>query len=365
MRGVAAMIVAAFHVREIVWVGLRSYWQTHGWSFAPTAMLGYATFPLVWGAIGVPIFFVISGYCIHRGPALARARGTLTFSSGVFWLRRFFRIYPVLVGALLLTLLCDWISRHYQPLSYKLGDAGAGAFLVNLLSLQGVLGQPYGSNYPLWTLSIEVQFYGLYPLLLSTMMRLGNRTTLAVLAALNVASYVLLERNGYVLFSSYYVSWYLGALVAEAEARGILANRLVARRFRVACYIASFALLCGGNVLFFSSAYWAFQVWAFAFAIFLSAVLRRPARSPGALLRLLRWLGSFSYSINIVHMPICVLICSVVFNSAHQDNILPIFPIFAVIIVCAYLFSLIFEKPALALSQSFGRTRLAAGSAMS
>src|SRR6202790_1080008 len=156
MRGIAALVVAAIHTREITWIGIRSFWQLNGLSVAPNTIIGYLTFPLVWCAIGVPIFFVISGYCIHRSQAFARAReGTFKLSTANFLLRRFFRIYPVLFGALLLTLLCDWLSRHYFPNSFKLGDNGVTAFFVNLFSLQGIVAPPYGSNGALWTLSIE------------------------------------------------------------------------------------------------------------------------------------------------------------------------------------------------------------------
>ncbi|MDE2110382.1 MAG: acyltransferase [Alphaproteobacteria bacterium] len=137
-RGVAAPMVAAFHAREITWIGIREFWKLHGLHAAPDVILGYMTFPLVWGSIGVPVFFVLSGYCIHRSQAFARARvGQFQLSSTNFLARRFLRIYPVLVGALFLTLLCDWACRRYFPNSYKLRDTGAEAFLVNLLSLQG------------------------------------------------------------------------------------------------------------------------------------------------------------------------------------------------------------------------------------
>lgn len=361
-RGIAAVVVAAMHTREIMWVGIREFRNLHGLHAAPDAILGYMTFPLVWGSIGVPIFFVLSGYCIHRTQAFARVRGgTFELSSTNFLLRRFFRIYPVLVGALLLTLLCDWTSSHYFPNNYKLGDTGIGTFLVNLFSLQGVAGRTYGSNLPLWTLSIEVQFYALYPLLLAMIGRLGNMPTLLVLIAINVVSYFALERHGYLLFSSYYVSWYLGVLVAEAEAAGLLSKQLASPRLRAALYGLSLAVLCAGCALFFFSGYIAFQVWAIAFAVFLFAVLRRPMALRGWALRVFRWLGTFSYSIYIVHLPIVVLITSIFFNSVKQVSIAPFVATLIVLVGSAYLFSFIFERPALALSQMLkSKPRLAA-----
>jgi peptidoglycan/LPS O-acetylase OafA/YrhL len=299
---------------------------------------------------------VLSGYCIHRGQAFARVRtGNFQLSSGNFLVRRFFRIYPVIAGALVLTMVCDWASRQYFPNSVKLGDAGLASFLINLFSLQGLAGPPYGSNGPLWTLSVEVHFYVVYPLLLLMMLRLGNVATFLVLSALNVVSYFLLEARGYQVFSSFYISWYLGALVAEGEAARLFAEPLTSARIRVAVYFLALAGLGVGCLLFFRNNYVAFQIWAFAFAAFLFAVLRRPPAAPGWIGRFFRWLGTFSFSLYIIHVPVVVLIHSVTFHSARQAGIATFYLTLAAVIGCAYVFSLIVERPALALSQRYRR----------
>jgi peptidoglycan/LPS O-acetylase OafA/YrhL len=157
-RGLAALLVAAMHTRMITWIGIREFWRLHGLELTPEALLAYATLPLAFGSIGVPIFFVLSGYCIHRPHAARRARlGSFGLSPAEFYARRFFRIYPVLLGALALTFACDTASRGLVPESPLIGDTAVRAFLVNLLSLQGVAGGTYGSNIALWTLAIEVR----------------------------------------------------------------------------------------------------------------------------------------------------------------------------------------------------------------
>jgi peptidoglycan/LPS O-acetylase OafA/YrhL len=359
-RGAAALVVAAMHAREITWIGIRDFWAAHGTHLSPATILGYSTFPLVWGSIGVPIFFVLSGYCIHRGQAMTRARranstGDFGLSSGNFLLRRFFRIYPVIAGALLLTLICDWASRQYFPNSVKLGDTSFATFLVNLFSVQGLAGPTYGSNMPLWTLSIEVQFYVLYPLLLIAMARLGNVPTLVALTVLNVVSYFLFQTRGLLLFSSFYVSWYLGALVAEAEAARVFADRLRSPGIRAGLYAMGLAGLAVGCVLFFRSNFLAFQIWAVAFAVFLFAVLKRPKSRPGAVSRFFGWLGTFSFSLYIIHLPVIVLIHSLAFRSVNQPGLGPFYATLAAVIACAYLFSLVFERPALAMSSRLKR----------
>ncbi|MFP3617228.1 acyltransferase, partial [Paraburkholderia sp. SIMBA_050] len=74
------------------------------------------------------------------------------------------------------------------PVSHKIRDVGLTAFLVNLFSLQGVAGYTYGSNGALWTLSLEVQFYAIYPLLFALRRRIGMPAIVATVALVNVAS---------------------------------------------------------------------------------------------------------------------------------------------------------------------------------
>jgi hypothetical protein len=90
-----------------------------------------------------------------------------------------------------------------------------------------------------------------------------------VLVVANVASYFTLSN---VLFSSYYVSWYLGALIAEGEATGLLSEQLSSLRLRAAFYTVGFAFLCAGCAVFFIFQYIAFQVWAMGFAVYLFSV---------------------------------------------------------------------------------------------
>ncbi len=55
-----------------------------------------AFFPLSFGWMGVPLFFVISGFCIH-----ASALKNNELRVGRFFWRRFWRIYPPYLAALI------------------------------------------------------------------------------------------------------------------------------------------------------------------------------------------------------------------------------------------------------------------------
>ncbi|MFP3520396.1 hypothetical protein SB766_29860, partial [Pseudomonas sp. SIMBA_077] len=82
--------VAYFHCRQVVWVGMQSFHRAYGHALDPSVIVGYLTFPFAWGSAGVPIFFVISGYCIHRNAALKLAANpAYRLDATNFWARRF------------------------------------------------------------------------------------------------------------------------------------------------------------------------------------------------------------------------------------------------------------------------------------
>ena len=312
------------HTREIAWIGAHQFYAENGLRLSLGAIIKFATFPLTFGSIGVPVFFVLSGYCIHRYQAFLAASGKLnSFSPRVFLLRRFFRIYPVLFGALALTFVADMISASCYPPSPKLGNVDFLSFLRNIASLQGLFGATYGSNDALWTLSIEVQFYALYPLLLVVMRRAGLARTLACLTVLNVASYFVLERHGLRAFSSFYVSWFLGVAIAETEANHTLVMFISNARRAAAVKITALALLGAGCGVFFLSQYAAFNVWAIAFALYFGTRIAIGSTFKTLFARAMAKVGEYSYSLYIVHLPIVVMLLSLVYRSARQSSLWP------------------------------------------
>ncbi|WP_321842382.1 acyltransferase family protein [Paraburkholderia bannensis] len=340
LRGFAALLVAYFHCRQVTWIGMGAFHQMHESLASPGTIAAWLTFPIAWGSAGVPIFFVISGYCIHRsGAARLLANPDYRLDAGQFWLRRLVRIYPVLLAALALTFVADSISLTMTPVSHKILDIGPQAFLVNLFSLQGVAGKTYGSNGALWTLSLEVQFYLLYPLLFAVRRRVGFNAVLAGVAAINVVSALTLAPHDIVFFTSYWFSWMLGAWIAEARLRG-------SEGFRFA-YVAAAAFAVAGCVAFHFGQYGAFQLWACAFACYLVKALSRPLATGGVLLPVFSKLGEFSYSLYLIHLPLFVLLGSLLFRSELQTSIWASFGFTLAVLPVAWVFYRLFERPAL------------------
>jgi peptidoglycan/LPS O-acetylase OafA/YrhL len=351
MRGFAALLVAYFHCRQVEWVGMQAFHQSAGHSFSLSTIAAYLTFPIAWGSAGVPIFFVISGYCIHRGGALRLAKNPgYRLDAGNFWIRRFARIYPVLLAALVLTFALDWVSLQFPPVNHKIREIGLQAFLVNLLSLQGVAGKTYGSNGALWTLSLEVQFYAIYPLLFALRRRLGMTSVLAIVAAINVVSAYVLERHDIQFFTSYWFSWMLGAWIADAKAHSAPDVRSSAW-----LYVLAAVFIALGCVAFHYGQYGAFQFWALGFALYLYKALERPrAGTRNSIgVRLLSRFGDFSFSLYLIHLPIFVLLSSILFRSSLQMSIWPSFGYMLVAVPVAYVFYRLVELPAMKWSASF------------
>ncbi|HYW77826.1 MAG TPA: acyltransferase [Gammaproteobacteria bacterium] len=120
--------------------------------------------------LGVLVFFVISGFLI-TSLLMSEREKTGTISLKKFYLRRVLRIFPAfyaLILALIVANLMGWISLSGHDLAYAL------TYTVNY--------DPSGS-WPighLWSLSIEEQFYLLWPL---TLLLLRQRRALMVAIA--------------------------------------------------------------------------------------------------------------------------------------------------------------------------------------
>ncbi|WP_176055594.1 acyltransferase family protein [Paraburkholderia caribensis] len=351
MRGFAALLVAYFHCRQVEWVGMQSFHHVVGKSFDLNTIVAYLTLPIAWGSAGVPIFFVISGYCIHRGAAQRLANDSAYRLDAMnFWARRFARIYPVLFAALLLTLALDWASLQFPPVNHKILDIGPQAFFVNLFSLQGVAGKTYGSNGALWTLSLEVQFYVVYPLVFALRRRLGILPVLGMVALVNVVSVFVFERHDLQFFTSFWFSWMLGAWIAELQIkRGDGSSR---KHVPWLMYGLAVLLTVLGCVAFRFGQYLAFQFWAVGFACYLKEALKSRLHSETPVIRLLSRFGDFSFSLYSIHLPIFVLLSSVLYRSVLQLSILPTFGFMLVALVVAWVFYRCVELPAMKWSSS-------------
>ncbi|RZA03761.1 MAG: acyltransferase [Sphingobacteriaceae bacterium] len=121
------------------------------------------------GFAGVDVFFVISGYLMSKIIINGLDRGN--FSIFEFYGRRLKRIVPALLGLVLVLTLVGFFI--YFPANYQLNQKNAAAsilFISNFVYWQsaGYFAEASDTNILLhtWSLSVEWQFYLIYPVIL-------------------------------------------------------------------------------------------------------------------------------------------------------------------------------------------------------
>ena len=197
--------------------------QWNGWFrnfHAPASFV--ALWPLTLGASGVAIFFAVSGFCIH----LSHVRSSRTDYS-VFFVRRFFRIYPPYFIALVLFVVVYPWTRLALNSKEDLVQVGSHALLLHNFDRSTY----YGVNGSFWSIAVEAQLYLLYPLLLMGVTRFGWGGALWLTGAIEIG----LRANTFlgvfhpgphlasILYDGplfYWFSWTLGAKLADDQFAG-------------------------------------------------------------------------------------------------------------------------------------------------
>ena len=132
------------------------------------------------GAFGVNLFFVLSSYLITELLIRERQRfGRVDLRA--FYIRRILRIWPLYFAFLAFAWVMQWYVPH-QHIGWRAGLAftllGGNWWVV-------FVGFPSSIIFPLWSVSVEEQFYLFWPV---TMRRLSQRGLLIASAAMLVTA---------------------------------------------------------------------------------------------------------------------------------------------------------------------------------
>ena len=316
---------------------------------------------LTGGYVGVDVFFVISGFLItsHLGREIA---DTGRVKLGRFYARRVRRLLPAaflvlafsLVGAFLLLPYSQWeaTAKHVLASALYAENWLLAAESVNYSAADAAasLSQHY------WSLSVEEQFYLLWPLAL-----LLCRKRIAVVITVGVASlafcvYLTQHATSQAYFVTPVRMWEfaIGALVALAGARLVLPARIAGlASFAGLAMIVGSAFVFNHTTLF--PGYLAL-IPTVGTALVIMAGVRRQWHTVLSSARPVQWLGDISYSLYLWHWPL-ILLAPFAFG---QTLTLPYkLAVLAVSLVLAYVTKILVEDKGRSwrlVARSSGRT---------
>jgi len=184
------------------------------------------TLPLQGGFIGVDLFFVLSGFLITT-LLLEEWQATGRISLGAFYARRALRLLP----ALLVVLGACVVFSEVREDRAAAGGMRTSALMTLFYSANWFLAYkayPRGELSATWSLSVEEQFYLVWPVILLGMLRLGcSRRTMAgvVIAAMagSMAARIVLWQGGATPSRVFFGT--------DTHADGLLAGALVGMLF--------------------------------------------------------------------------------------------------------------------------------------
>src|SRR6185503_2271632 len=260
------------------------------------------------GAIyAVPLFFLISGYCIHASNIkYLKANRSLPLKE--YYRRRFLRIYPPYFAALIFDIAVNYIVvKNYQ---LNLYDG-----IIHLFSLQGFT-TPYFNtiNLVLWTISIELAFYAIYPVFYYIRFKYNLNYALAftfIISCLSI-SYFMLKGNysvpeRFCVFNLWF-SWCAGAYLADKK---MLSTADFKRPVYVVLYLLIF--FCLLYLTYIHSTLSLIQdqldilVWTAPMIFLLSKEDWLKRKQNTWTIKILAAIGLSSYSLYLLHEPLIAL----------------------------------------------------------
>lgn len=214
LRAIAILLVFFFHVQGDLVPGFRFTSEDYDGLLLKDGTgaraLMWNLIPSAFGASGVELFLLISGFLIH----LAWLRTGTSLNLPVFFSKRFWRIYPPYLVSIALLLP---ITTHQ----------GWSDILLHALLLHNLNEASFFSINPsYWSLALEAQLYLVYPVLLWMRSVVGFRRSLLLLFGLSLIASIhqfVVDAQNPVLDKSllkFWLFWAVGAFLAEEHHLG-------------------------------------------------------------------------------------------------------------------------------------------------
>ena len=335
LRGIAVLLVVLYHFEKI---------------FLDTNIFQG-------GFVGVDIFFVISGYLITR-IILNELKTSKKISFKDFYIRRVRRILPVLSIVIIFTLIVTYLIFIPEKFTFTVKSAASSWFFFSNIFFWRQLSSYYAeesNNIPLlhtWSLSIEEQFYILFPIFIFLLFKYyKNKILISILCiivlSLFISTYASINHpsaNFYVLPSRVWEILF-GSIIAYLE---IFKNKkFILNKSKKILTLLSLSLIFlfanqANEHTFHPSIISLIPVFS---AFILITYCREKNFITYRILssKLLVYLGLISYSLYLWHYPIFVLIKNL--NIEIQNFYYVSFLIFLSIFIISSLSYHLIEKP--------------------
>ena len=306
IRAVAALLVVGTHAAYTTGKYTHGYWGLVG------ARL----------EVGVPIFFVLSGFLLFRPWLKAAATGDPPPSLSRYARHRVRRIMPAYV----ITVLFAYVLYHYRQAGPNPGHTWLG--LLRNLTLTQIYCNGYLGKYlhqgltQMWSLAVEAAFYVTLPLLAYLLLVLISRRrwqpklvlgALGGMALISPAWLVLVHTDhwfpdGARLWLPTYLAWFVGGMaLAVFQAMGVRCYAFMAIPLAVICYFIASTPIAGAPTTSPATLREAVFKTVFYAVIATLAVAPLALGDRGVYSRLLAtrpmvWLGEISYEIFLIHL---------------------------------------------------------------
>ena len=269
------------------------------------------TFSLKGGFLGVDLFFVLSGFLI-TGLLLGEFEHTGSISIRKFYMRRVLRLGPALALYLIASLAVVYYTHLITvPRQLKL-IAIALLYSTNWRMAFG-WDSVLDPTAIIWSLSIEEQFYLVWPLLLFACLALKVKRKFIVLGLAVIITGIYLHRNSLLNSGVDFTRLYYGTDTrADALLAGCLTALIPWPRIKNTWIVSALAMFAAALLIYFTATAEFMDGWLYRGGFTLIAALAGlviataatfPPRPLSIVLRWLplRWFGRISYGLYLWH----------------------------------------------------------------
>lgn len=293
LRGLAAIQVAAAHIRAQFYPGLATL---------PDPSLWYQAFAFATGFAhqAVVVFFLLSGWLV--GGALLNKyheKNALLF----YGIDRITRLWIVLIPCFFLSLLLATLAgdvRISKPDFALANEYSATAFIGNLFGLQDMWVPRYAGNFALWSLANETWYYILLPLIILPFAAKSAAAKVfwafAFLALMSALSFPI---------ALFFIIWLLGAGASRFQFN--ISTRVRTMLLLALLGLSAYFRIMGNNDKLEPVSFFQDLVLSVLFLALLCSLQYKPSAHGRMFRRLKNWgaaLAAFSFTLYVIHVPL-------------------------------------------------------------